>query len=237
MAIRFAPFARIRVLSLATELLKFPDDPAAAISAFAGAVAGTRANIKLLDPSELFTDIGLATEISITQTFNTRAQYGIGEPANPAIVPGNLSVRVTMSRLTTDSKQMADYITSPTFYYNNIMQRISVAEGIKNFPALIGNLDMLFYTYLHVGSIETANSTINLENRQLELYQNYELIAFMPNSFTKRLSSQNAEVVTDVEGEGKLYKLTDLYEALSGFDDEAVEELTSDIIPQNVSIN
>lgn len=223
MAIRFAPFARIRVLSLASELIKTPNDPDQAIKNFSENLNKTYNTKQQLDPSDFFTDIGLATEISITQTFNTRAQYGIGEPASPTIVPGNLSVRVTMSRLTTDSKQMADYITSPVFYYNNIMQRLSAYQGFKNYPVTIRDLDMLFYTYLHVGSIETANA--ETEPDALTAYQNYELIAFMPNSFTKRLSSQNAEVVTDVEGEGKLYKFTDLYANLVDFDNPDVETL------------
>lgn len=227
MAIRFAPFARIRVLSLATELIKNPTDPTLAIENFVNKLAQTYGVKDQLDPSDYFTDIGLATEISITQTFNTRAQYGIGEPANPTIVPGNLSVRVTMSRLTTDSKQMADYITAPTFYYNNIMQRISASKGVLS-PFF--DLDMLFYTYLHVGSIETATSTAS--RNDLDIYQNYELIAFMPNSFTKRLSSQNAEVVTDVEGEGKLYKLADLFANFNSLDPTAdVEGILTGQLP------
>lgn len=234
MAIRFAPFARIRVLSLATELLNLRlagSDETTAFGNFFTKLKNTQDKQKELDPSDLFTDIGLATEISITETFNTRAQYGIGEPANPTIVPGNLSVRVTMSRLTTDSKQMADYITSPTFYYSNIMQRLSVWNGNKSSTVYnINNLDALFYTYLHVGSIETATSSAS-NMPALSMYQNYELIAFMPNTFTKRLSAQNAEVVTDVEGEGKLYKLQDLYTIFSSLDIADVEGVLSSALP------
>jgi hypothetical protein len=228
MAIRFAPFARIRVLSLAVELLKDPENAIKNFSDKLQTLPGTQLEVDPTSVDEnLFTDIGLATEISITQTFNTRAQYGIGEPANPTIVPGNLSLRVTMSRLTTDSKQMADYITSPTFYYSNIMQRLGVLYG-SSFSS-INNIDALFYTYLHVGSIETFKSTQLLD--PLTTYQNYELIAFMPNSFTKRLSAQNAEVVTDVEGEGKLFNLSSLYQIFNALDNADVEGITTEQLP------
>lgn len=232
MAIRFAPFARIRVLSLATELLFGTGDPFVSLSS---RLKDFKAKQKEIDPADFFRDIGLATEISITETFNTRAQYGIGEPANPTIVPGNLSIRVTMSRLTTDSKQMADYITSPVFYYNNIMQRLSLNYGTTATYDL-KSVDALFYTYLHVGSIESANSNEKLSD--LAMYQNYEVIAFMPNSFTKRLSAQNAEVITDVEGEGKLYKLADLYSIFNSLDQSissAVEAITPGTLPANSS--
>lgn len=230
MAIRFAPFARIRVLSLATELLKFGNFNTtldkSIFSSLATKLKDTQAKQKEIDPSDFFTDIGLATEISITETFNTRAQYGIGEPANPTIVPGNLSVRVTMSRLTTDSKQMADYITSPRFYYSNLMQRASASLGLDTNNTAIKDLDLLFYTYLHLGSIETAKAGQTNMN-DLSMYQNYELIAFMPNSFTKRLSAQNAEVITEVEGEGKLYRMNDLLNGIFKNYDANVDALPS----------
>lgn len=209
MAIRFAPFARVRVLSLASVLLEVASAenvPGLLMTKLADTARG----ILNFDPSGAFTDVGLATDITITENFNTRLQYGIGEPANPIIVPGNMSVRVTMSRLTTDSKQMADYVTKPSFYYSSVLQRFSAYFG-STLP-LVNDLDFLFYTYLHIGSIETATNTTGFAN-VLDGFQNFEVIAFMPSSFTKRLGSQNAEVVTDVEGEGKLFKLSEVMQA------------------------
>lgn len=238
MAIRFAPFAKIKVFSLASYLYRFVKNnndseavSADVVSGFidligtSGAGVGVPGGIgpsptngsmlsdvksfNLKNLGALFDDVALATSVSITETFNTKPIYGIGAPESPIIVPGNVSVRVSMARLTTDARQIADYVTKPTFYYSAALQKLST----KKFASIAGNtgdLDMLFYTYFFLDSLETE--TFKSEIGQL---QNFEIVAFMPNTYNKRIESNAAEIVTDVEGEGKLFRLKDFVEKLN----------------------
>lgn len=233
MAIRFAPFARVRVLSLAAKIIQQGTTDPFAITRLVSDLSALKNRLDTIDPATAgsdptgFVDVGLATEINITENFNVKSVYGIGQPADPALIPGNLSVRVTISRLTTDSKQISDYISKPVFYYNPLLQKLSAYYGSNATTNGIQDLDALFYTYLHVNSIEVDKFDNTSYPSKLDNLQNYEIIAFMPTSFTKRISSQNAEITTEMEGEGKLFKLADIQRkvinAINGIDGESLK--------------
>lgn len=220
MAVRFAPFAKIKVFSLASYLYSKiganPSDGSAVddgvdedsvITEFIEDI-----NTISLFPQEKgdlglnawFQDVALATSVSITETYNTKAMYGIGEPENPVIVPGNVSIRISIARLTTDARQIADYVTKPTFYYSAALQKLST-KAFSSPSGSVGDLDFLFYTYFLVDSLEVETYSTSLGK-----LQNADVVAFMPNTYNKRIESNAAEIVTDVEGEGKIFKLKDL---------------------------
>lgn len=216
MAVRFAPFAKIKVFSLASYFYRTVtdnDDKGADIelSDYIGELIKVRTKTLSYSKNEaeglndLFDDVALATSVSITETYNTRSTYGIGQPANPVITPGNVSIRVNMSRLTTDARHIADYITKPTFYYSAALQKLSAAA----FAPV--DLDLLFYSYFFINSLEKEN--YSSATGQL---QNVDVIAFMPNTYTRRIEGNRAEIVTDVEGEGKLFEIQEFIDKVNG---------------------
>lgn len=160
-----------------------------------------------------FRNVGLADRVSISEDYGTRSLYGIGEPTDPALVPNNVSVRISISRLTLDGRSIADYTTKPSFWYNSGLQNslLSLASGIP----VIGSAgaDYAFYTYLAIGDLEN--------NRDLPVQQlynniiNYPIYAFIPRSFSKQISSGDSVIMTDVEGEGKVFRLKKLVEIIT----------------------
>lgn len=220
MAVRFAPFAKIKVFSLASFLYNNIQTPTSAdanvdenvnnediVLGFLSDLQDvlnleTNKTVPLMQ--NIFQDVALATSVSITETYNTKAMYGIGEPENPVLVPGNVSVRISIARLTTDARQIADYITKPTFYYSAALQKLST-KYFASPTGSVGDLDFLFYTYFFIDSLEYESY-----GTPIGQLQNADIFAFMPNTYNKRIESNAADIVTDVEGEGKIFKLKDL---------------------------
>lgn len=233
MAVRFAPFAKIKVASLANFIYKNATDGSesltaktmqAAVTDFVAAIKNIK-EISSDNVNTVFSDVALATSISISENYNTRATFGIGSPTNPSIIPGTLSVQVTIQRLTTDARQIADYVTKPSFYYSAALQKISAFE-FSGKTRSVADLDLLFYTYLFVDSLEAVTY-----KEASEKLQNAEVIAFMPTTYNKRIESNDAAIITDVSGEGKIFKLRELIAGLQ-LSTEAAEGLKQGNLPQ-----
>jgi hypothetical protein len=232
MAIRFAPFAKIKIFSLASYLYRFIQnnqdysyvdtrgnaqvrkvDARVIAKGFAEALLNSVVpnvdsfNIKTLN--DLFDDVALATSISINESFNTKSVFNVGQPEDPLIIPGNMNVKVSISRLTTDSRQIADYVTKPAFYYTKGLQQI-YSNKFKDLNEIVKDYNMFFYTYIFLDSLETESYTTSMGK-----LQNFQIVAFMPSSFSKRIESNTAEIVSDVEGEGKLFTVDKFIKNLS----------------------
>lgn len=222
MAVRYAPFATVKVLSLATLLMGKVEAGQADEQAFSSAVQDMisavvpetqiQTFISHYSNGNLFRHIGLADSISISEDFGTRPVYGIGEPTDPTMVPNNMSVRVSISRLTTDGNSIADYVLKPSFYYDSNIQRQAITQA-RAFNGSPVNADKLFHIFLGITDIE-HNGLYN-DFSLTELVQTYEMVEFMPTSFNRRISSDNAIVFTDVEGTGKILKLKDVIQTLT----------------------
>ena len=222
MAVRYAPFATVKIMSLATMLQAGKESGQEDEQAFQSAVQDMinatvqqtqiQSFIRYYTNGTFFRHIGLADSISISEDFGTRPVYGIGEPTNPVLVPNNMSVRVSISRLTTDGNSIADYVLKPSFYYDEKIQRnaIDSARAFNNSPR---SADNVFHMYLGISDIEHQGSYDEFD--LTELVQTYEMVEFMPTSFNRRISSDNAIVFTDVEGTGKILKLKDVIQTLS----------------------
>lgn len=222
MSVRYAPFATVKMLSIATIFRSNVEggntDP---LSAFADAVRtminSTTPDLQIdafkryYDDSTLFRQVALADNINITESYGTRPVYGIGGPTDPLMVPNNMSVSVTISRLTTDNLSIADYALKPAYYYDATMQGLAVNSAISlNGSAL--HADRAFHVYLAVSDIEHGGSLRDIDNH--DLLNNYELIEFMPVSYTRRINGDNSIIMTDVEGTGKILRLKDVLSTL-----------------------
>lgn len=245
MAVRFSPFTKLKIFSLASyisenlnysianrdkEIAKNQDGLVKDFIELLVSDKGIEANTKIYNKgrlNQLFHDVGLATSVQVIENYNTKPSYNLGEPYNPMIMPGNLSMKVTIGRLTTDSRQIADYVTRPNFYYSKGLQTASF-KNLSN-PGEFGvghDYSLLFYTYFFMDSLEEEIYT-----SELGKIQNAEIIAFIPNSYTKRIESGDAAIVTEVEGEGKLFRLdallAQLFTALTSFSPIQQERLES----------
>jgi len=160
----------------------------------------------------LFKTIGLAENVTIDETYNTRPFWGIGEPANPIIVPNNYSASISISRLTLDTLSIREFTTMPDYWYN---------PGIQNFiHRTLGPttgrefLDYPFYTFLYFSSIERMTNGSLVDN-VLRPFTYRELYVFMPSDYSTRVTSGDTIIVTDVRGTGKLLNLREFIKDLA----------------------
>lgn len=234
MSIRYAPFATVKVLSVATRYWRQIQSGVEDGTAFGNAVQEMLNIMHTANETNLvsaydnqFDHIGLADSITINEDYGTNPIYGIGEPTNPTFVPGNMSVRVNITRLTTDAKSIADYVLKPSYYYDEKMQRRAINNALANTiqpdqgVQRSRNADRLFHVYFSISDIEHNSRLRDFDN--FELINNYQIIEFMPVSYGKRINSDNALIFTDVDGIGKVKNLRNL-----------TSELTSNI-PQTVT--
>lgn len=230
MATRFSAFATIKMLSLGTSLLdlvqdqnNFSENFAEVYDSYLTALtsvynADGSLNSTFLkgqynggeDAFPMFRNVALATNVSISENYNTRSVVGIGNPTAPNIVPGNMNVTVSIARLTTDSRSIADYATKPSYFYNAKLQYKAITSLFH--PNVI-DTDLPFYTYIAVTDLEQQKAIPS--DRYMEV-NSYQLIAFMPRSYNQRLDSGTAEVVTDIEGEGKIMGLKEIIDEITG---------------------
>lgn len=224
--VRFAPFATVKVLSINSVALRKIEESGTspqiaiqeAIREFAGDIANNYTalwNFLNTNFGIAFTNIGLARDISISTDYGTREVFGIGQPTDPALVPNNKTVRVSVSRLSTDSRSITEYVTSPDFWYNPGLQedvlRTMYAGNPENGSA---GADYPLYTYLAISDLEQGGV---LPNDFYQAVLNYELIAFMPRSYSKRITAGDAIITLDVEGTGKVLRLSELVGMLTGY--------------------
>jgi len=216
--VRFAPFATVKVLSVAALMTKGQDMASALTELATGNssvnIQGNYQNIWnsfQRNFKDVFVDVGLADNIQITQDFGTRALYGIGEPEDPYLVPNNLSVRVSMSRLSLDGRSISNYVTTPSMWYSRIVQGV-MADTFAEIPVVgSAGADYTMYTYLAVSDLEKAGG---MTNDLFDAINNFEIIAFMPRTFSKRITSGDAVITTEVEGEGKILRLRKLLDQM-----------------------
>lgn len=227
MALRYAPFATVKIMSAMTLFHHGLEQGTPESAAFTSAITKMVERASLIDDPEafydyyndmsLFTHIGLADSISLSEDYGTRPVYGIGEPTDPAFVPNNMSVRVSISRLTTDGNSIADYVLKPSYYYDADLQR-SAIDRVRASEMSPLMSDRLFHIFLGITDIEHHGAYKGAGDNSIETVeriQNYEMIEFMPTSFNRRISSDNAVVFTDVEGTGKVMGLKALVSSLA----------------------
>jgi len=122
----------------------------------------------------IFTTVGLARQLRIDEDWGTQNIYGIGAPTKPRIVPNNYSVNVTAERIQLDTRELAHYITTPDYWYADVVQQ------------QIGINDMLLYTYLFVKSKEATAA-----NR-------FDIYAVMPRSSSEAVTSGDVMIANNV---------------------------------------
>jgi hypothetical protein len=222
MAIRFSPYAVVKVLSLGTLL------EALNVSSFADAinrmlplfndVNGVFQRIATNGDvwnETFFKSIGLAENISIDESYNSRPVWGIGEPANPIVVPNNYSASISISRLTLDTLSIREFTTLPDYWYAPRIQRI-VESAMSSVPNSRDILDYPFYTFLFISSIEEKSRFPSNPINVLDEILNRRFYSFMPSEYSQRITSGDSLIITEVRGTGKLITLRELLEELSG---------------------
>lgn len=158
----------------------------------------------------LFKSIGIANNVSIDESYNSRPVWGIGEPTNPIVVPNNYSASISIGRMTLDTLSVRDFTTMPDYWYVPTLQK-AIEEALGNFTAR-DFLDYPFYTFLMITSVEQPSITLNQISRQLVTRNLY---AFMPSDYSTRISGDDTIIMTDVRGTGKLVNLRGLLEVLA----------------------
>ncbi len=222
MAIRFSPYAVVKVLSLGTLL------EALNVSSLADAinrmlplfndVNGVFQRIATNGDvwnETFFKSIGLAENISIDESYNSRPVWGIGEPANPIVVPNNYSASISISRLTLDTVSIREFTTLPDYWYAPRIQRI-VETAMSAVPNARDILDYPFYTFLFISSIEERSRFPSNPINVLDEILNRRFYSFMPSDYSQRITSGDSLIITEVRGTGKLITLRELLEELSG---------------------
>lgn len=218
MAIRFSPYAIVKVFSYNT-LLEARNNQglSAAIKKLIDTI-GRGANVvyssttkpENLVGEKIFKTIGLADNVSIDETYNSRPTWGIGEPANPIVVPSNYSASISISRMTLDKLSIGEFTTLPDYWYSASIQRL--VETILSEQATARDyLDYPFYTFLFVSSLEEEN----VVHGSIEAILERKFYVFMPSDYSKRITSGDSIVMTDVRGTGKLLNLRGLIKNIS----------------------
>jgi hypothetical protein len=221
MAIRFSPYAVLKTLSF-SGLLSALDagslsDAISRILSFLDNPTGIFPNINTggdIWNETVFKSIGLAENVSIDETYNSRPVWGIGEPANPIVIPNNYSASISISRLTLDTLSIKEFTTLPDFWYAPRIQ-----ARIESFFSTVPNsrdiLEYPFYTFLFVSSIEERTKYASSPISALNALFNRNFYAFMPSEYSQRITSGDSIIITDVRGTGKLLSLRELIEEIS----------------------
>ena len=222
--IRYSPMAEVRILSLTALVEKLTDGSETRIDNFADAFAflqGTlsghygnlyhylRGIVNELGVESLFTTIGTATNVRLSEDYGTRPVYGIGEPTNPVLVPNNLAVRVSISKLTIDKAAVSRYAMKPVYWYEPRLQRAAIDTMISANSDLLG-ADYFFYSYLALNDMETGG----LSTDYIEAIDNDYIVAFMPRDYSTALSNNTTLIETNVNGEGKALRIFDILKAV-----------------------
>jgi hypothetical protein len=222
MAIRFSPYAVVKVLSLGTLLeslnVSSLSDAINRMLPLFNDVNGVFQRIATNGDvwnETFFKSIGLAENISIDESYNSRPVWGIGEPANPIVVPNNYSASISISRLTLDTVSIREFTTLPDYWYAPRIQRI-VESAMSAVPNAREILDYPFYTFLFISSIEERSRFPSNPINVLDEVLNRRFYSFMPSDYSQRITSGDSIIVTEVRGTGKLITLRELLEELSG---------------------
>lgn len=224
--VRYAPFATVKMFSMATEAhsqggSNFRAMEASVNGALQGMIRDTTGDPAIVQFIETlnskFVSVGIADSISINEDYGTRPVYGIGEPTNPVLVPGNVSVRVSISRLTTDNRSISDYALKPLYWYDPSMQARAIATttpGGATGARVSGlNADRPFHIYLAITDIEHGG---RVPTDAFKYLNSYQVVEFMPVSYGTRISSENALIFTDVEGTGKILGAREMLGIMTG---------------------
>lgn len=210
MEIRFSPYAIIKTISF-NSLME-----SQGIDGLSGALQRVL-DIVQSDPLQalsgntaLFKNIGLAENVSVDEEYRAEPVWGIGEPANPIVVPNNYAATISISRITLDTLSVRDFTTLPDYWYvSGIHERIHNALG----PAGLSKfLDYPFYTFLWLHSVEAKPGLVR---SNLEWILERPVYLFMPSSYSRRITSGDSIIVTDVRGTGKLFTLNQIIKAIS----------------------
>ncbi|MEM3368518.1 MAG: hypothetical protein QXP88_00265 [Thermoproteota archaeon] len=218
MAIRFSPYAIVKTLSFSS-LLGADGSFSSVIETLidvignsANALYQSTLNSGKITEETIFKTIGLADSVSIDETYNSRPTWGIGEPANPIVIPSNYSANISISRMTLDRLSMRDFTTSPDYWYSPKIQAfVETVIGNRSSTAR-AFLDYPFYTFLFVSSLEDEQAEAPIDSLKAILERNFYV--FMPSDYSKRITSGDAVIMSDVRGTGKLLNLTGLIEQL-----------------------
>jgi len=221
MAIRFSPYAVLKTLSF-SGLLSTLD--AGSLSDAISRILSFLDNPTGLFPSittggdiwneTIFKSIGLAENVSIDETYNSRPVWGIGEPANPIVVPNNYSASISISRLTLDTLSIKEFTTLPDFWYAPRIQN-RIESFFSTVPGSRDILEYPFYTFLFVSSIEERSRSASSSISALNALFNRNFYAFMPSEYSQRITSGDSIIITDVRGTGKLLSLRELLDEIS----------------------
>lgn len=218
MAIRFSPYAVVKTLSFNSLLQEASNQGLAAaiqnlldrLGTSSNAIYSSISNPDNLIGEQVFKTIGLADSVSIDETYNARPTWGIGEPANPIIIPSNYSVSISISRMTLDKLSVREFTTMPDYWYSNSIQR-KIETILSDYSTARDFLDYPFYTFLFVSSLEDEDGVQNPIQAILER----KFYVFMPSDYSKRISSGDSIIMTDVRGTGKLLNLRGLIENIN----------------------
>lgn len=232
--IRYSPMAEVKVLSLVALIEKLtgqtpgttPDDnfeQAAQtllqnISAEYGSLHHFLARMARSSQNatdNMFATIGTATNVRISEDYGTRAVFGIGEPTDPVLVPNNMNVRVSISKLSIDKTAISRYAMKPVYWYNHVLQRKALDAMISLNADLIG-ADYFFYTYLVMKDLEKSNDAA-YENggEYVETIDTDYILAFMPNDFATSYSNTTTLIETNVNGTGKALRISEIVKVLA----------------------
>lgn len=217
--VRISTLAEVKVLSLATEIYKLKDSTSDVDKdAVLDSIAELRTRLsspQLLQATKglrtvdggvsepLFKTVGIARNIRIDEDFGTTNVYAIGSPTRPSIVPNNHSVNVSIERLMLDTRDLNHYLTSPSYWYSDEVQRN------------IGVDDLLLYTFIFVHSKEG-------NDRRTDIY------AVMPRTTQKTISSGDVMIATNVSSVGFTYSYENAFYDTTNLIDESI---TTRVVP------
>ncbi len=207
---RFSPYAIVKTISFNT-LLQSGQSLLDAANALLNILNNSNDIVGALTNNfPLFKSIGIADNVSIDESYNSRPIWGIGEPANPIVIPNNYSASISISRMTLDTLSIRDFTTMPDYWYIPTLQR-RIEEILGPITAR-DFLDYPFYTFLSITSVERPDIGVN---NVLNHVLNRNLYVFMPSDYSTRISANDTIIMTDVRGTGKLVNLRGLIETLA----------------------
>jgi len=206
---RFSPYASIKTLSLSSLLEN------TSIEGVLSKLLDILSNPELIygslsDNFGLFKTVGLANDVSVSESYESRPIWGIGEPTNPIVVPNNYSATISMSRLTLDTLSVRDFTTLPDYWYIPKVQN-AVESFFNNIPKARLVLDYPFYTFIYISSVEFPADPRNAVQRLVQR----SLFAFMPAEYSIRISGTDTMIMSDVRGTGKLVNLRGLLKVIA----------------------
>jgi len=207
---RFSPYAIIKTLSFNT-LLQAGQSPADLGLALLNILNSSNNIWGALEGNfDLFKPIGIANNVSIDESYNSRPIWGIGEPTNPIVVPNNYSATISISRMTLDTLSVRDFTTLPDYWYVPTLQRR--VEEILGPVTGRDFVDYPFYTFISITSVEKPDVGFS---DIIQPFLNRSLYVFMPSEYSTRISGDDTIIMTDVRGTGKLVNLRGLIETLA----------------------